>query len=60
VAGVDAKLLDLELITKAIYTSYESMKREGDDRGLAQIKDAEKNLFQALSFHLQGGNSKED
>ncbi|MDQ0218936.1 hypothetical protein [Peribacillus cavernae] len=58
---MDTKLLDFDLITKALYTSYESLKLDGDeDRCLVQIKDAEKNLYQALSFHLQGDKRKDD
>jgi hypothetical protein len=58
---VDPKLLDFELITKALYTSYESIKIEGrNTKGLTGLKEAEKNLFQALSFHLQSDKGKDD
>jgi hypothetical protein len=58
---MDERLADFELITKALYTSYETIKLNGDNsRSLSQLKDAEKNLYQALSFHLQGDNGNDD
>lgn len=58
---MDARLVDFELITKALYTSYESIKLDGENsKCLARLKGAEKKLFQALSFHLQGDSGKDD
>ncbi|WP_158555855.1 hypothetical protein [Peribacillus glennii] len=58
---MDTKLMDFGLITRALYTSYESIKLDGDDKNsIAQLMDAEKNLFQALSFHLQRDYGKDD
>ncbi|CAH0345478.1 hypothetical protein [Bacillus sp. CECT 9360] len=56
---VNEKLVDFELITKALHTSFETIKRDGENSSsLIQLKDAEKNLYQALSFYLQKENGK--
>ncbi|WP_180954471.1 hypothetical protein [Bacillus sp. V5-8f] len=58
---MDTKLFDFGLITRALYTSYESIKLDGYDKNsLTKLMDAEKNLFQALSFHLQREHGKDD
>ncbi|WP_160118402.1 hypothetical protein [Bacillus sp. V59.32b] len=58
---MDERLMDLGRITKALYTSYETIKVDGgNSESLSQLKDAEKKLYQALSFHLQRDIDKND
>ncbi|WP_180954208.1 hypothetical protein [Bacillus sp. M6-12] len=53
-----ARMADFEMITKALYTSYEKIRLEGNcDKGIDGLKEAEKNMLQALSFQLQQQNT---
>ncbi|WP_155890151.1 hypothetical protein [Peribacillus kribbensis] len=47
--------VDFTLITKAILSAYEQLKQEGmtNGRSMEEIMDAQKNLNQALTHHLQ-------
>ncbi|WP_409301308.1 hypothetical protein [Peribacillus sp. SCS-155] len=57
---MDIRLLDFEMITRALYTSYESLRTDENLKGMDGLKEAEKNLFDALSFHLQRDKGLDD
>ncbi|MBM7692593.1 putative RNase H-like HicB family nuclease [Peribacillus deserti] len=52
---MQGQYVDFALISKAIQTTFEKLKEEGhsNDRSLTELLEAERNLNQALSFHLQ-------
>ncbi|WP_180955358.1 hypothetical protein [Peribacillus deserti] len=47
--------INFELISKAIQTTFDKLKEEEpyNHRSLTDLMEAERNLNQALSFHLQ-------
>ncbi|WP_158553441.1 hypothetical protein [Peribacillus saganii] len=52
------RMADFELITKALFTSYEKIRLEGNcEKGMSGLREAEKNMLQALTFQLQQQNN---
>ncbi|WP_177201383.1 hypothetical protein [Bacillus sp. OV322] len=50
-----------EMISKALSSSYENIKvDQKNSLGLTKLMEAEKNMFQALTFHLQNDGKIED
>ncbi|WP_419881165.1 hypothetical protein ACN6MY_16480 [Peribacillus sp. B-H-3] len=52
---------NFEMISKALSSSYENIKvDQKNSLGLTKLIEAEKNMFQALTFHLQNDGKIED
>ncbi|WP_170846118.1 hypothetical protein [Bacillus sp. MUM 13] len=50
-----------EMISKALSSSYENIKvDQKNSLGLTKLMEAEKNMFLALTFHLQNDGKIED
>lgn len=55
---MNSKVDEFYRITKALSSSYECIRGDvHNEKGINGLKEAEKNFYNALAYHLQGTSS---